>query len=124
MASKASAEVLPQPLEVDGRVVATDHLGYLLDPDDWDAAVANAIAAREGLSLGQEHLVVIGLVREHFARAQVVPDARTLLKGMRQRLGEERATRPYLQALFPYGYGSQVCKIAGMTMPRQMMLDV
>ena len=42
------AEVLAQPLEVGGRVIATDHLGYLLDPAAWDAAVAGVLAAREG----------------------------------------------------------------------------
>jgi tRNA 2-thiouridine synthesizing protein E len=118
------AEVLAEPLAVGGRRIATDHLGYLLDPREWDQAVAQAIAAREGLTLGEEHLKVIALVREHYERCQAVPEARTLLKGMRSTLGEDRATRRYLQALFPYGYGPQVCKMAGMTMPRKVMLDV
>jgi NAD(P)H-nitrite reductase large subunit len=39
-------------------------------------------------------------------------------------LGEARATRRYLHALFPSGYGPQVCDVAGMTMPRKVMLDV
>jgi tRNA 2-thiouridine synthesizing protein E len=119
-----SADVLAQPLEVAGKTIATDHLGYLLDPGDWEPSVAEAIAAREGLTLGTEHLAVIALVREHYERCQVVPEARTLLKGMRGVLGEERATRRYLHVLFPYGYGPQVCKVAGMTMPRKVMLDV
>ena len=117
-------EVLAQPLAVGGRVIATDHLGYLLDPAAWDPAVAEVLAAREGLTLGAEHLAVIALVREHFARCQVVPEGRILLKGMRAVLGEDRASRRYLHHLFPYGYGCQVCKIAGMTMPRKVMLDV
>jgi TusE/DsrC/DsvC family sulfur relay protein len=124
MTPEAFAEVIPQPLEVAGRVIPTDHLGYLLDPADWDAAVAAAIAEREGLTLGGEHLAVIGLVREHYERCQAVPEARTLLKGMCAVLGETRATRRYLHDLFPSGYGSQVCKIAGMAMPREVMLDV
>ena len=118
------AEVLAQPLEVGGRVIATDHLGYLLDPAAWDAAVAGVLAAREGLTLEAEHLAVIALVREHYERCQTVPEARTLLKGMRDALGEDRATLHYLHRLFPYGYGCQVCKIAGMTMPRRVMFDV
>jgi tRNA 2-thiouridine synthesizing protein E len=119
-----TAEVLATPLVVSGRTVATDHLGYLVDPRDWDPAVAQALASREDLALGPEHLTVIALVREHYARCQAVPEARTLLKGMRRVLGEDRATRRYLHALFPCGYGPQVCKIAGMTMPHQAMLDV
>jgi tRNA 2-thiouridine synthesizing protein E len=118
------AEVLAQPLEVGGRVIATDHLGYLLDPAAWDPAVAEVLAAREGLTLGGEHLAVIALVRDHYERCLAVPEARTLLKEMCAALGEDRATRRYLHRLFPYGYGCQVCKIAGMTMPRKVMLDV
>lgn len=118
------AEVLAQPLEAGGRVVATDHLGYLLDPAEWDPEVAEVIAAREGVTLSDEHLAVVAMVRDHYELRQTVTEARTLLKGMRAALGEARATRRYLHVLFPYGYGSQVCKIAGMTMPREVMLDV
>lgn len=117
------AEVLAQPLEVAGRTIATDHLGYLLDPADWAPAVADVIAAREGLVLGEEHLAVIALVRGHYERCHALPEARTLLQGMREVLGEARATRRHLYALFPCGYGAQVCKVAGMTMPREVMLD-
>ena len=42
------AEVLAQPLEAGGRVVATDHLGYLLDPAEWNLEVAEVIAAGGG----------------------------------------------------------------------------
>lgn len=40
------------------------------------------------------------------------------------RHGKEPATRKYLYDLFPYGYGQQACEIAGMRMPRKLMLDV
>jgi tRNA 2-thiouridine synthesizing protein E len=118
------AEVVAQPLEVGGRIVATDHLGYLLDPAEWDPAMAERIAAREGIRLGMEHLAVIALVREHYGRCQSIREARTLLKALRGVLGEARATWRYLHVLFPHGYGPQVCKIAGMTMPRKVVLDV
>ncbi len=116
-------EVPTQPLAVGGRVIATDHLGYLLDPAAWDPAVAEALAVREGLTLESEHPAVIDLARAHYERCQAVPEARTLLKEMRDVLGEERASRRYPHRLFPYGYGCQVCKIAGMTMPRKVMLN-
>ena len=43
---------------------------------------------------------------------------------MRERWGEERATRRALYALFPTGYGQTACKIAGMRKPLKLMLDV
>jgi tRNA 2-thiouridine synthesizing protein E len=36
----------------------------------------------------------------------------------------EKATRKYVYQLFPYGYGQQACKIAGMRKPLKLMLDV
>ena len=101
------AEVLAQPLAVGGRVIPTDHLGYLLDPEAWDPTVAEALAAREGLTLGTEHLAVIALVRARYERCQTVPEARALLEGMVTVLGEDRASRRYLHRLFPTAMGAR-----------------
>ena len=118
------AEVRAQPLMVGGRRIETDQLGYLLDPMDWTPEIAETIAALENIALGEEHWIVIRLVREHFEQRHTLPEARTLLKRMREAMDEDRATGKYLHQLFPYGYGRQVCKIAGMRMPLKVMLDV
>ena len=39
------------PLEVNGRIVDTDDEGFLLQPDDWDQAVAEALARQENIDL-------------------------------------------------------------------------
>jgi tRNA 2-thiouridine synthesizing protein E len=116
-------EVTRPPLRVAGRTVATDELGYLLDPDDWTPQVAEAIARIEGVALQPDHWAVLELVREGFKRKHSIPEPRSLLEGMAGVLGPERATHGYLHRLFPCGYGSQACKIAGMRMPRKVMLD-
>lgn len=110
--------------EFDGRSIATDQLGYLLDPSDWTVAMATALAERESIALGPDHWEMIHFVREWFDDRQAVPEARWLLKAMKQRLGSDKGTRRYLHRLFPHGYGPELCKIAGMTMPRKVMLDV
>lgn len=111
-------------IEVEGRVLATDQLGYLLNPSDWTSAVAEALAAREHITLGPDHWSMVRFVRDWYEERQAVPEARWLLKAMKQELGEEKGTRRYLHRLFPHGYGPELCKIAGMTMPRKVMLDV
>ena len=111
-------------LQVNERTLDTDNLGYLLDPGEWSPAVALAIAAKEEIELGADHWAVISLVRELFERNQSVPEARYVLKALKTMLGPEKATRKFLHSLFPYGYGPQVCKIAGTRMPRKVMLDV
>jgi tRNA 2-thiouridine synthesizing protein E len=62
-------------------------------------------------------------VRDCFERHQTVPEARTRLKALATEYGKELGTRRYLYQLFPYGYGQQACKIAGMRKPRKLMLD-
>lgn len=111
-------------ITVDGRAIATDELGYLLDPSEWSPAVALALAEREAITLGPDHWEMIRFVREWYEERQCVAEARWLLKAMKARLGEDKGTRRYLHRLFPHGYGPELCKIAGMTMPRKVMLDV
>ena len=111
-------------IEADGRVIATDQLGYLLDPSEWTPRVGEALAAREGIELGPDHWQMNRFVRDWYEERQAVPEARWLLKAMQQLLGEDKGTRRYLHRLFPYGYGPELCKIAGMNMPRKVMLDV
>lgn len=107
-----------------GVPVATDEEGYLLDPADWDRDVASTIAQHEGIDLTPEHWLVIDFIRAHYEEHQSVPENRRLLKHIRERLGTDKASRGYIHRLFPYGYGQQACKIAGMRKPRKLMLDV
>ena len=122
----AAAKATPETycIKVNGRRLFTDQLGYLLDPSEWDEEVALALAAREEIELGDDHWQMLRFVREWYDERQAVPEARRLLQAMRERLGETKGTRRYLHKLFPHGYGPELCKIAGMTMPRKVMLDV
>ena len=111
-------------LTMNGRTLAIDNEGYLLDPADWSEDLAEEIARREEVPLSEDRWAVVRFVREYFEFRQSVPEARYALKAMREQLGAEKATRKYLYQLFPYGYGQQACKIAGMRKPLKLMLDV
>lgn len=111
-------------LEVSGTRIETDEEGFLLDPNDWSPEVAAQIARELGLELTDDVWEVVQFVRDYYERCQSVPEARVLLKELGARHGKVRATRKYLYRLFPYGYGQQACKIAGMRKPRKLMLDV
>lgn len=111
-------------LVVNGQTLATDEEGFLLDPSDWNRDVAAVIAEQEGLALDEQRWGIVRYIRDYFEHNQSVPEARTLLKNLKRTQGEGRATRRYLYQLFPYGYGQQACKIAGMRKPRKLMLDV
>lgn len=111
-------------LEVDGKVLATDEEGFMLDPGEWNRDVAEIVARQEQLELTAERWLVVNFIREYFEERQTVPEARTLLKMLAEKLGKDKGTRKFLHEMFPYGYGQQACKIAGMRKPRKLMLDV
>ncbi|MHB8623149.1 MAG: TusE/DsrC/DsvC family sulfur relay protein [Sulfuricaulis sp.] len=110
--------------EVEGKVYETDEEGFLLDPHDWNESLARHIAQGEKLDLTEARWTVVRYVREHFDSHGQVPEARHVLKELDKHFGKEKATRKFLYELFPYGYGQQACKIAGMRKPRKLMLDV
>jgi tRNA 2-thiouridine synthesizing protein E len=111
-------------IELENRQIATDNEGYLLNPIDWDESVAQVIASGLDLELNPERWEIVRFVREYYETNQSVPEARILLKALAERHGKALATRKYLYALFPYGYGQQACKIAGMRKPLKLMLDL
>jgi tRNA 2-thiouridine synthesizing protein E len=92
-----------------------DDQGYLKDPADWSEAVAQSLADAEGISLGDEHWTVIRFMRGWLEDRQVAPDARHVMKHLAEIHG---GGRNRLFELFPYGYVSQACKIAGLRRPR------
>jgi TusE/DsrC/DsvC family sulfur relay protein len=104
--------------------IERDEEGFLLYPEDWSPALSEILAAEEGLELDRERREVVMYIRDYFEHNMLVPEARTLLRHLRDQWGAEKATRKYLYRLFPYGYGQQACKIAGMRKPRKLMLDV
>ena len=104
--------------------IELDDEGYLLNPGDWSPEVAQLLANEIDIELTDERLEIVHFVREHFEERECIPEMRTLLKTLRERHGKETATRKYVYKLFPYGYGQQACKIAGMRKPLKLLLDL
>jgi dissimilatory sulfite reductase related protein len=101
----------------DGREVAVDDRGYLCSPADWTRGVAEFMAARDGIELTAEHWVVLDLFRAYYARFDIEPPMRVLVRLVRERLGAEKGTSRYLYRLFPSGPGTQACRYAGLPRP-------
>ena len=105
-------------IEINGKVIATDAEGYLVDPADWDDNVAAALAQQEEIELGAEHWSIIRFMRKHYDERQIAADARFVKKLLADDLGYGKKASGRLSELFPYGYVKQACKIAGMKRPR------
>lgn len=93
-----------------------DAEGYLIEPADWNEAVAEVLARDENIELSDEHWDVIRYMRTFYDEHQVTADARFAIKHLAERVGRDAQKRLFV--LFPYGYVKQACKIAGMRRPR------
>jgi tRNA 2-thiouridine synthesizing protein E len=106
------------PDKVARNAPAFDDQGYLVDPQDWNERVAEALAREERIVLTPEHWAVIRFMREYYERHHIAPDARHVMKHLAAVKGAGKSGRNDLFVLFPYGYVKQACRIAGMRKPR------
>lgn len=113
-----TTETIERVTDSKGIPVETDGEGYLFDPWRWDERIAEQIAAREGVSLTDEHWQVIRFMRSYYEDHQIAADARFVIRYMAEKMGLGSKARNYLFELFPYGYVKMACKIAGMKRPR------
>lgn len=96
-----------------------DSEGYLVNPEDWDEAIARQLATEEGLTLNEGHWIVLNFMREYWAEHRIAPDVRHAIAHLAETQGiDKKAAKDQLFRLFPYGYVKQACKIAGMQRPR------
>lgn len=88
---------------VDGRFIATDSEGYLLDLGDWSEGFVLAQARREGLSLTPRHWQVIHFLRDHYAEHGVQAQVRVMVRHFTQQWGAQLGSNHALHDLFPVG---------------------
>lgn len=94
-----------------------DKEGFLRNLADWTPAIAEEVAAREGLELTEAHWEIIALLREFYRRFEASPANRALVKFSAQELGPEKGRSVYLMTLFPGSPAKLGSKIAGLPKP-------
>jgi tRNA 2-thiouridine synthesizing protein E len=98
---------------------ARDAEGYVVNPEDWDEALARELAAEESLELSDDYWPILCFMREYWDLHKVAPDVRHVMKHLVDEMGiDKKQAKQHLFKLFPYGYVKQACKIAGMQRPR------
>ena len=101
--------------EVNGKTLETNENGYLVNQDDWDKDVAQAIAAADGLTLTQDHWDVIEYLRDAFINHNgEQPNNRAILKAMQDKWSGRKVDNKTLFDLFPGNPSKQAGKIAGL----------
>ena len=89
-----------------------DAEGFLAHADQWDEAVAAAIAKKAGIDpLTERHWLVIKFMRERFLTTGAAPSIRSLGK-------ESGVPIKELYQLFPKGPAKLAAKIGGIPKPK------
>jgi tRNA 2-thiouridine synthesizing protein E len=102
-------------LEVNGKSIALDGNGNLVNTADWDEDVAKALAQVEGIELTQEHWDTIKYLREeYFDQGGSQPMERIILKEMAKRWDNKKLTSKDMYKLFPLAPSKQGNKVAGL----------
>ena len=96
--------------EIAGKSITLNDEGYLTDHDQWDEAVAVAIAQEEGIELTDGHWKVLRFIASDFTEKQAVP-------GMRRMNKVGGIPTKELYQLFPNGPIKKAARIAGFPKP-------
>lgn len=106
-------------LLVDGKELTTTETGYLVNLEEWNQRVAEAIAEQEGIQLTARHWDVINYLREeYFNNHEHQPNNRTMVKDMGKRWGEKIDSKTLFD-LFPGNPSKQAGRIAGVPESRR-----
>lgn len=100
---------------------ALDKDGFLINLDDWNEDVAQALAASENIELTDAHWEIINLLRHFYEEFELSPAMRPLSRYIRERLGADKASSIYLMTLFPGSPAKLAAKIAGLPRPENCL---
>jgi tRNA 2-thiouridine synthesizing protein E len=103
-------------IEVEGRYIAVDAEGYLVDPDDWSAAVTERMAAMDEVELGDDHWLLIDFLHRFYKEYDLAPEIPVLARNLCKDQKDCRWTRRYIKELFPGG-AKTACRYAGLPAP-------
>ena len=104
-------------LEIDGVEYEVDEEGFLKHTSDWSRAVAEGMAAQDGVELEAAHWEVIGFLRNYYFEYRIAPAIRVLTREIGKRLGPDKGNSRYLNQLFQFGPAKQACRYAGLPRP-------
>lgn len=107
----------PQQLEVDGRYIPLDEEGFMIHDGDWTPAVAEIMAAADGVQLGDDHWVVINFLHRYYRELGVAPELAILQRQLCKSETDCRWNRKYIAQLFSQDAAKQACRYAGLPKP-------
>lgn len=104
-------------LIVNGKHIELDADDCLVNLNDWSEPVAEALAAKDQISLTAAHWEIIQLVRQFYQQFDLAPANRALVKYVAQQLGAEKGNSLYLNPLFAGKPAKLAARLAGLPKP-------
>ena len=112
----ASTEIY-RYLLINNKQYALDPEDYLVSTTQWNPDIAAALAQEEGIEMTPAHWEVIEVLRNFYARYEMAPAMRPLVKAVGQALGPDKGRSIYLMRLFPGSPAKLAARIAGLPKP-------
>lgn len=97
--------------------IETDEEGYLQNQGDWSIELMHFMALNDGLTLTDDHILVIMTVKNYFEEYATTPPIRGLIKYLKSLGHEKLASSIELAKLFPDGAAKSASKYAGLKKP-------
>jgi len=104
-------------IEINGQVIETDSQGYLCHLTDWNETLANALAAKDGVTLSADHWEIIHLIRDYYTETGKAPAVCVIIRQAKKHLGDDKGNSKHVYNLFPDGPGKQGVRYAGLPKP-------
>ncbi|NKB97810.1 MAG: TusE/DsrC/DsvC family sulfur relay protein [Pseudomonadales bacterium] len=96
---------------------SVDKEGFLRSLDDWSTDVAEQLADTAGISLAEEHWLVLDTLRLFYAETDISPAMRPFVKLVRTQVSEDLGSSIALMKLFGESPAKTASKIAGLPKP-------
>ena len=112
-------------IEVNGKIIGTDEEGYLLNRDDWNDEVCEALLKQheaDGFQpVSETARGLIDYFRVYYQENQVHPSMHKLVLTFGKKQGEhfrdQESFKNFLYEIFPQGPVRILCKLAGLPKP-------
>lgn len=101
--------------------VATDHLGFLLDAQDWTEDWSQQQAAAQGLALDEQDRAIILALRDFYFRYDLSPAMRPLVKYLKTEFGAEVGNSIFLMQRFGESPARMLALLAGLPKPKNCL---
>lgn len=108
-------------LKVGNRLIPTTQFLFLLDADDWDEAVAMALAEIHGITLKPIHWKIIYLLRDYCSKSDRPLSMRVLSQAVKDNLNADYARSIYLMQLFGPSPATMAARLSGLPKPKNCL---